>query len=309
MPVTESSPYPQPVEGHREFQLLYGTQESVEYLPGTSIRIWYTHLNTSYPIHWHNALEIIACEKEHYIVDSEGVEYRVAPGEVLLMPSGITHTLKPAKGCNGFVYLLNIEFLNAIKSAAHVMPILAHPIYLSEKNNPALLMPIRTILRQIRDDYFSDNRLRELSIDAHILTMMAQLIQHYFESVTPTHNRCDKQKEYCDRFTEVINYINLHYADSLTIEETARQFGLSKFYFARLFKQHTHYTFCDYLTFRRIKAAEQLLVNPTLSITDIAFNVGFASISTFSRAFREQKKCTPSEYRHINVRNMPAIHT
>ncbi len=296
------SPYPQPIKGYREYQLLHGTQEEIEYLSGTTIRIWYTHLRTSFPLHWHNAIEIIVGENEYYTIEAEGRKYHVEPNDILLIPGGITHTLTPAENCNGFVYLINLDFLGNIKSASQVMPLLSHPIFIQEAEKPALHMSISALLRQMRVDYFSDNDLRELLVYSNLLVMMERLIHDEFDNEGPPHTHSYKRKEYNDRFTEIINYMNHHYTEDLTVDETAKRFGLSKYYFSRLFQQYTRYTFCDYLTFRRLKAAEQLMSDPSLSITDVAFRAGFSNLSTFSRIFRKLKNCTPSEYRQVHAR-------
>ncbi len=295
------SPYPQPINGYREYQLLHGTQEEIDYLPGTTVRIWYTHLNTSFPLHWHNAMEIIVGEKEHYTVEAERAVYQVQPNDILLIPGGVTHTLTPSDNCNGFVYLINLDFLSLIKSASRVLPLLSHPIHIKETEKPALHMSVSALLRQMRVDYFSDNDLRELLVYSNILVMMERLIHDEFDDEGHVHSRSYKRKEYNDRFTEIINYMNHHYTEDLTVEETARRFGLSKYYFSRLFQQYTRYTFSDYLIFRRLKAAEQLMSDPSLSITDVAFRAGFSNLSTFSRVFRKQKNCTPSEYRQVHT--------
>jgi AraC-like DNA-binding protein len=49
----------------------------------------------------------------------------------------------------------------------------------------------------------------------------------------------------------------------------------------------------------RIKAAELLLVNQDISVTDAAMQSGFSSLTTFNRVFRDQKGCTPSEFRRL----------
>lgn len=218
------------------------------------------------------------------------------------MPGGITHTLTPSQLCNGFVYLINLDFLTYIKSASRVLPLLSHPLLITEKDNPALHLSVGALLRQIRMDYFSGNDLRELLVYSNILVMMEQLIHDRYHNEGTAHSRSYKRQEYNDRFTDVVNYINHNYTEDLTVEETAKKFGLSKFYFSRLFQQYIRYTFSDYLAFRRLKAAEQLLAEPELSITDVAFRAGFTNLSTFSRVFRKYKNCTPTEYRQAHTK-------
>ena len=97
-----------------------------------------------------------------------------------------------------------------------------------------------------------------------------------------------------------MDYIDEHYMEDLNLEDIAESIGFSKFHFSRLFKQYTNFTFCDYLCYRRIKVAEELLAMPDLSITEVALQAGFPSISTFNRLFKQHKNCTPSEYRSKN---------
>lgn len=290
--------YNQPIEGG--LSKLTGNKELVGYLPGTSVRIWYTHLDECFPTHWHNALEILVCENGYYETIINDIPYQVQKDQILLIPPGITHTLAPKGNCNGFVYLLNLDILNSIQSAASIMPILTHPIYITEKNNPKLHTLAHTLLRQMREKYFSDDEMLELLFYSYFLNLVAEIGRYYSASVQKDlHLRLDKRKEYVNKFNEIINYINKNYTENLTLESVSKEFGFSKYHFSRLFKQYTQFTFCDYLMYQRVKSAEYSLAQPNMSITEIAFQSGFSSLSTFSRVFRKLKNCTPSEYREL----------
>jgi len=141
----------------------------------------------------------------------------------------------------------------------------------------------------------------ELTIYSLMLELFVKLGSNYNNTreLFPT-TQSHKQEEYIHKFNELLEYIDSHYTEDLTLEDMAELVGFSKFHFSRLFKRYTDYTFCDYLCRRRIKAAEELLSQPQLTITEVAMQAGFPSISTFNRLFREQKKCTPSEYRAKN---------
>ena len=56
-------------------------------------------------------------------------------------------------------------------------------------------------------------------------------------------------------------------------------------------------SYITYINKIRTNAAQQLLLGPNLSITEVAMSVGFSSITSFNRAFKEIKHCTPSEYK------------
>lgn len=293
--------YPQPLVGGEDSLYVDNMEELVGFLPGTTCRIWYTHFGTCFAEHWHNALEIIIGENGYYVSEIEGTTYEIHRGDILLIPPCVTHTLCPQKGCNGFVYLLDIRMLNEIKSAGSVVSMLTSPIIITEKNNPKLHILATSLLKKMQNEYFSNNSMRELLVYSHLLTLLAEIANYHIGyDGELLHVRLDKRKEHIDKFNEILYYISLHYKDELTIDKIAKQFGFSKFYFARLFKQYTQFTFCDYLTDQRIKAAEYLLSQPDMSITDIAFQTGFSSISTFDRVFKQRRECSPSEYRRIH---------
>ena len=77
----------------------------------------------------------------------------------------------------------------------------------------------------------------------------------------------------------------------------AKELHLSRFYFCTLFKRSTGVTFTEYLTRVRIERVKELLVNPNLRISEIAFQAGFQSLTHFNRTFLKLTGESPTEYR------------
>ncbi len=294
---TDKSPYTQPCGDPDTYQMLDGQHENIEFLPGTSMRIWYTHRGTSYPEHWHTAMEIILGVNEHYECVAEDIVYTINPGDIMIIPGGVLHSLRPAKDCNGFVYFLSLDFMERIQSAPAALEVLSRPVFLTQSDSPTLHLAVTTLLEQMRGAYFSENPLRELLVDSFLLQMVERIANHHTDSADGSHSRIDKQQEYKTIFSRVAQYIDRHYAEPLCIEEVAANFGLSKYYFSRLFKKYLHCPFNEFLTLRRLKAAEVMLMQPEMSIADVAYSSGFGSNSSFSRLFHEHRGCSPSEYR------------
>ena len=298
---TEQTPYPQPLSGYREFHLVEGNEEEIDYLPGTSVRIWYTHRGTCFPEHWHTAIGIIQGCNRHYTIEAAGNTYEVGESDILIIPGGIVHTLHPAEDCNGFVYFLGTAYLDKIRSAAGLAMMLSKPLMITKSSSPTLHLQTEEILERMREDYFGTNELRELLIDAELLLLLERLAHTDDEDGDRLHARADKRSEYTELFALVTTYINESYAEQLTLESVSRRFGVSRYYFSRLFKDYSQYTFAEYLNICRVKAAERLLCDPELSVTDIAFRCGFGSVSSFSRVFRSLRFCSPSEYRRMRI--------
>lgn len=100
-----------------------------------------------------------------------------------------------------------------------------------------------------------------------------------------------------EKISAACGYIIDNCERELTLESAAAHAGFSACYFSRIFKQFTNYNFVEYLTLQRIKRAQLLLANPDKSVTEISYQAGFKSISTFNRVFRQYRGCSPSEYR------------
>jgi|SRR5208283_974792 len=93
------------------------------------------------------------------------------------------------------------------------------------------------------------------------------------------------------------DYIASHQSAPITLEEIARALNISTFHFCRKFKQETGLTFVTYLSRTRIERAKMLLRNRDLRITEIAYEVGFQSLTHFNRTFHKFVDRSPTEYR------------
>ncbi len=92
-------------------------------------------------------------------------------------------------------------------------------------------------------------------------------------------------------------YIRDHQANDLSLGEVARAVNTSTFYFCKMFKKATGLNFTDYLSRVRIEKAKNLLLNPNLRVSEIAYEVGFQSLTHFNRVFRKMVGQSPTEYR------------
>ncbi len=92
-------------------------------------------------------------------------------------------------------------------------------------------------------------------------------------------------------------YMSEHYEKQLSLDDVAREVGMSKSHFCRLFKEKTGFNFSDYLTGVRINEATKLLLDTDLSITEIASRCGYNDSAYFAMIFKKVKGVTPLKYR------------
>lgn len=92
-------------------------------------------------------------------------------------------------------------------------------------------------------------------------------------------------------------YIFEHQAEKLRLSQVARAVHMSTFYFCKTFKKAAGINFTDYLSRVRIERAKNLLLNPNLRVSEIAYEVGFQSLTHFNRVFRKIAGQSPTDYR------------
>jgi AraC family transcriptional regulator len=107
-----------------------------------------------------------------------------------------------------------------------------------------------------------------------------------------------QRREYTARINRVLDYIDRHIDQELTLDELANVANFSRFHFHRIFKAMVGETLSRFIQRLRIeRAAAQLTGNPQKTITEIALDCGFSGSAAFSRAFRDFFGMSPSEWR------------
>ncbi|MCE5286022.1 MAG: AraC family transcriptional regulator [Pelosinus sp.] len=101
--------------------------------------------------------------------------------------------------------------------------------------------------------------------------------------------------EYDATICKLLQYINEHLAEDLSVEKLASLFFLSKYYLMRKFKYHTGYTLHNYILHKRLIAANNLIRSGQSTIA-ASMSSGFGDYSTFVRAFKKVYRMSPKQY-------------
>lgn len=101
------------------------------------------------------------------------------------------------------------------------------------------------------------------------------------------------------RVAKIDAYISVHYREQIRLNTLANLVGMAPTAFSRFFKLRTGASLSDYITDIRLGIASRLLVDSTMSISEICYECGFHNLSNFNRIFKKRKKVTPKEFREI----------
>lgn len=106
------------------------------------------------------------------------------------------------------------------------------------------------------------------------------------------------EKAYRQRFNRVLDYVDAHLDEALSVEQLSRVAHFSKYHFLRQFADYAGISLFAYIRLLRLKQASYRLVfNPHERIIDIAMDSGFENPESFSRAFKNTFGQTPSQFR------------
>jgi AraC-like DNA-binding protein/ligand-binding sensor protein len=128
---------------------------------------------------------------------------------------------------------------------------------------------------------------------------IVQLLNIFAEHLSMVGNQVFVQHQNSEPpvITRAKAYIQQHHAEDISLGQVAKAMNTSVFYFCKMFKKATGINFTDYLSRVRIEKAKNLLLNPNLRISEIAFEVGFQSLTHFNRVFKKIVGQSPTAYR------------
>lgn len=252
--------------------------------------------NFVYPLHWHSAIELLYVEKNDFDLFVNNTEYNIKESDVMVIAAGDTHEFKGS--ASGIRYFIQFDFScfdfftsNDIRGLLTDTLVFRKDNYIYEK----LVIHIKEIITCFEQKAFGYDLFLYARI-FDILCLLTQYLKHQ-DNIRTKSNRVSGLY----KINEAFDYIHKNYAHDIHLDDISRIMGLSEYYFSRLFKQITEKNFYAYLNEYRIRQSEQLIRKTSMSITDIAYAVGFNSIVTFNRCFKTVKGCTPTVYKKIET--------
>lgn len=153
---------------------------------------------------------------------------------------------------------------------------------------------LKVDLTQAEEAYFHTRVIGPKQYEA-----MVRLLTIFAEHLSMVSNQLVVQQDHAEpqMIARAREFINEHQGEDLSLAEVARAVNCSTFYFCKMFKKATGLHFTEYLARVRIEKAKNLLLNPNLRISEIAYEVGFQSLTHFNRVFRRLVGESPTEYR------------
>lgn len=278
---------------------LSGEYETVEYENKRFVMLYDNNEIEFYPTHWHNAVEIIMPIEGSFTVRTGEAEFHLRERDILIIPPGELHTLPPQEG-RRIIFQCDNSVLSSVSALEAVTPVFRAPmVILPEQERDLYLLAKKQIL-DIYSEYYENTDISDIRIYLNLVNLLVAVREYQLDCEQKSYEGSkDKLMQYNEKIKLVLKYIDQNYMNEITLEKLASIAGYSKFHFSRIFKQYNSMSYIQYINLRRTRAAEMLLLDPSIPITEVAMRSGFSSLSTFNRIFKEIKHCTPSSYQRF----------
>lgn len=277
--------------------------ESKHYLTGSE-RFYIDSRYSKYSyLHHHNYAEISYYFEGTGTETINGVSHRLQPGTVSVVLPHHIHIIKwdSDRKLRKFCCFFDIQLLSGMHEDNWFSSMLygigtVTPSFIDFTGAESERM--RGIFENLLQEYEeNDNPGRLQLIRTKLKEAFLLFIRKGLSLRTEPRSASIPSTEETKQLWPLLQFVHAHYNDRLNLSDLSARFFMSVPYISRFFKMHVGIGFVEYLHRLRIERATYLLQHTDMTVTEIAFRVGFDNSRTFSRVFREQKGRSAREYR------------
>lgn len=263
-----------------EFKLFHLTDETIEPL--------------DYHYHDFDKITIFINGKVTYMI--EGKSYELKPYDIVLVNHNEIHkpTIDNSVPYERIIVYISPNFIHAYQTDQYDLNFCfarakkehSNVLRIHSGAKQTLLHIIKELEVSFSDTGYATTLRRQLLF----LEFMIQLNRATFENHLEFLNTATSN----EKVIPIMEYINSHLTEDLTMDYLSAHFYISKYYMMRLFKQETGYTIGNYINYKRLLLARARILEG-VPITNACFDCGFHDYSTFSRAYKKLFQKSPRQ--------------
>ena len=253
--------------------------------------------------HWHDEVELLIINSGKLQVHTETDLFELDAGQGIIINQNAVHAFQAIspRECTcysiAFAPRFFLEPSQLSMTAKYLHPVLSSFQYLLLNEESAWGEQVLNIANDIIAINMTKKPGFELLTKGHLCQLWAKIYEKSatLQTSKPSTTPFSADKE---RLRNAISYIEEHYADTITLDEIADTVHVSKSECCRFFKRTLKMTPFEYLMKYRIHMACQYMLtsHEKVSISHLAFSVGFNNVSYFNKVFKKYMNCTPKEY-------------
>lgn len=233
--------------------------------------------------HLHKHVELVYIMKGEMRLVSNGTAYHLTAGDIFLAFPNTIHEYDAADDCLCGLWIFDSNLIEDF-SATFRKKTTTIPVLYRDQVHADVHMAVEQF--SSREELRMESALSKAFLSvilAHVLPALSLVELNLRENLDWMH--------------QVLQYLNQHFTEQLSLQRVADEIGISKYHLSRTFRERIGCSIPNYINTLRVDQAIQQLKSTEKSITEIAYECGFESMTTFFRAFRQLGKESPKQYR------------
>lgn len=277
-----------------------------QYMLSKNFEIYYYEDNTLNQVkdHIHNYYEFYFFLEGDVSMIIEDVPHPVKTGDIILIPPNVRHHVlihSHKVPYRRFVFWISKDFCNELLQLSPDYVFLMQHAFVKKEyifhNDVIAFNRIQSKVFSLIEEMHGDRFGR----DARITLCVQDLILHLNRIVYEKNNTKTASDEE-SLYQGLLNFIDEHLDENLTLDRLAVEFYVSKFHISHVFKNNMGISLHQYITKKRLYACKDAICS-TMSISEAYLMFGFGDYSSFFRAFKKEFGLSPKEYKDTHINN------
>lgn len=259
----------------------------------SDLMVWYSgYDNISFVAHWQKEIELVYVRDGSASFQVADHSFTAHAGDLVICESGQIHYSNSYNTRNHLDFLI---FDTNLISSRFQNPNFRSPLVTAEDlKSYGLTEPLHRVLSLVPEEldkkqpYYKD--------------IISSAIREFWFLLKRNVPRAEKARDdsrrarMLEEFQELLDYIDTHYTENLTLEDASNMMHFSPSHFSKTFKKLMGMNYVTYLNMVRIEQAVGMLGKNQYRMTDIALECGFSNIRNFNRVFKEITGYTPTQF-------------
>jgi len=242
-------------------------------------------------IHFHENIELLYVLHGKMEITVEEETFALSPDDMIVVNSNKSHSFRGSSDLFLGRFILSYQEISELIEQNIILFCCNSVI---DKNEAYTEM--RNLITQIFNQYLQTDTNNHIYLQSLYYQLLHVLTSNFL--LTEKDIRFEAEKpDMEDRMQEILQFMRSNYYRSITLQDLADKFYLTKSYLSKYIIKKCNASFIDLLTTIRLNHATDDLLESNSSMMNIALKNGFASVAAFNKAFRDVYQTTPSEFR------------